>query len=113
MSNRNASSMSIENDNKKNRVLGTLEALRPFILNDDAFLSYTQLNDPDYYAIVKDEPKSLLVMYRAQYAKLCLARAGISSSMLSPQAQQYEAEFLNQFHQFVMAARSAATINKF
>jgi hypothetical protein len=94
---------------QKRKIAGTLEALRPFILNDDAFLAYTQLNDPDYYEIIKDEPKSFLVMYRAQYAKLCLARSGISSSMLSHEAQQYEANFLNQFHAFVMATRSSAT----
>jgi hypothetical protein len=72
----------MSNNTNKKKVLGTLEALHPFILNDDAFLAYSQLNGPDYYEIVEDEPKTFLVMYRAQYAKLCLARSGISFSML-------------------------------
>jgi hypothetical protein len=80
------------------RKVGALEAIR-FVLDDDSFLAYTQEHDPNLYDIVKNEPRSLLVAYRALYAKMCMAKAGVSSESLSPDAQRNEARFLHAFEQ--------------
>jgi hypothetical protein len=80
------------------RKVGALEAIR-FVLDDDSFLAYIQEHDPNLYDIVKNEPRSLLVAYRALYAKMCMAQAGVSSDSLSLDAQRNEARFLHAFQQ--------------